>query len=104
MIAADLPPVPVGLGLREYHISVYRPAVRPGGVAFTMTNYGEDAHDLQVVGPGGYRSAVSPDVRALGGHVRFRVTLRRPGTYQLLCVKPGHVKRGMRTTLRVTRR
>jgi hypothetical protein len=104
VIAADLPPVPVGLGLREYHISVYRPAVRVGAVAFTMTNYGEDAHDLQVVGPGGYRSSVSPDVAGLGGRLRFRVTLRRPGTYQLLCVKPGHVKRGMHTTLRVTRR
>jgi plastocyanin len=104
VIAAPPPPVPVGLGLREYHISVYRPAVPVGAVAFTMTNYGEDAHDLQVLGPGGYRSAVSPDVAGLGGRLRFRVTLRRPGTYRLLCVKPGHVKLGMRTTLRVTRR
>ena len=103
MIAAEPPAASVGLGLREYHISVYRPAVRAGRVTFTMTNFGDDAHDLQVAGPGGYRSSVSPDVATLGGRLRFRVTLRRPGTYQLLCVKPGHVKLGMRATLRVNR-
>lgn len=104
MIAATPPPVPVGVGLREYRISVYRPAVRVGRVVFNLTNFGEDAHDLQVRGPRGYRSRISPDVGAAGGRLAFRVTFTRPGTYQLLCPKPGHVKLGMRTTLRVTRR
>jgi hypothetical protein len=98
------PATPVGLGLREYRISVYRPSVPAGRVAFTMTNFGEDAHDLQVTGPNGYRSAVSADVPALGGRLRFVLQLRRPGTYRLLCVKPGHLDKGMKATLRVRRR
>ena len=102
MIAAAPPPLPVGLGLREYRITVYRPAVRVGRVVFNMTNFGEDAHDLQVRGPRSYKSRVSPDV-AGGGRLAFRVTFTRPGTYRLLCVKPGHVKLGMHATLRVTR-
>jgi uncharacterized cupredoxin-like copper-binding protein len=38
-----------------------------------------------------------------GGHLAFALTLRRSGTYRLLCVKPGHLALGMRATLRVTR-
>jgi plastocyanin len=102
VIAAAPPPVPVGIGLREYRISVYRPAVRVGRVVFNMTNFGEDAHDLQVRGPHGYRSRTSADVPA-SARLAFRVTFTRPGTYRLLCVKPGHVKLGMRATLRVSR-
>jgi plastocyanin len=102
--ASAAPATPVGLGLREYHISVYRPTVHAGRVAFNMTNFGEDKHDLQVVGPGGYRSAVSHDVDPFGGRLRFTVNLRRAGTYRLLCVKPGHVALGMKATLRVVHR
>jgi uncharacterized cupredoxin-like copper-binding protein len=32
------------------------------------------------------------------------VTLRRAGTYRLVCLKPGHAAKGMRATLRVVRR
>lgn len=94
----------VGLGMREYRISVYRRTVRTGRVSFNITNFGDDAHDLQVVGPRGYRSKVSADVAPLGGRLRFRASLRRPGTYRLLCVKPGHLAAGMRAKLKVTSR
>jgi uncharacterized cupredoxin-like copper-binding protein len=73
-------------------------------VAFNLTNFGEDAHNLRVTGPGGYRSAVSRDVEPGGGHLRFTVHLRRAGTYRLVCLKPGHAAKGMKATLRVTRR
>ena len=69
-----------------------------------MTNFGEDAHNLRVSGPGGYRSAVSRDVEPAGGHLRFTVHLLRAGTYRLVCLKPGHAAKGMKATLRVTRR
>ena len=69
-----------------------------------MTNFGEDAHNLRVSGPGGYRSAVSRDVKPGGGHLRFTVHLLRAGTYRLVCLKPEHAAKGMKATLRVTRR
>jgi hypothetical protein len=74
--------------MREYRFSVYRPSVHAGAVAFNMTNFGEDAHNLRVSGPGGYRSAVSRDVEP-GAHLRFTVHLLRAGTYRLVCLKPG---------------
>ena len=104
LLAAAGPATPVGLGMREYRYSVYRSSVHAGTVSFNMTNFGEDAHNLRVTGPGGYRSAVSRDVAPGGGHLRFTVNLRRAGTYRLLCLKPGHAAKGMKATLRVVRR
>jgi plastocyanin len=93
--------VAVGVAEREWGISSYRAKVRPGGVRFNVTNFGEDAHNLQVVGPHGYRSAVTPDIKA-HQHYSLTLTLRRPGVYRLVCTKPGHAQRGMRTALRVS--
>jgi plastocyanin len=103
VIAAAPPPLPVGVGLREWSVAMYRTRARPGAVKLNLTNFGEDAHDLQVFGPGGYRSARSPEVAPFGGRETLRVTLRRTGTYRLLCMKPGHAEQGMRATLRVRR-
>jgi plastocyanin len=103
LVALAFPSTPVGLGMREYRFSVYRPSVHAGRITFNMTNFGEDAHNLRLTGPGGYRSAVSPDVEA-GERARFTVHLRRAGTYRLVCLKPGHAAKGMRATLRVVRR
>jgi plastocyanin len=97
-------PTSVGLGMREYRYSVYRSSVHAGTIAFNMTNFGEDAHNVRLSGPGGYRSAVSRDVEPGGGHLRFTVHLRRAGTYTLVCLKPGHAAKGMKAKLRVTRR
>lgn len=97
---AASPLTPVGVAEREWRISAYRESVRRGRVSFNIHNYGEDAHNLQVVGPHGYRSAITPDIEADEDR-SLRVTLRRPGTYRLLCVKPGHVAKGMRATLKV---
>jgi plastocyanin len=97
---AASPLSPVGVAEREWRVGAYRESVRHGRVAFNVHNYGEDAHNLQVVGPHGYRSRITPDVEP-GGNATLRTLLRRPGTYTLLCVKPGHVAKGMRTTIRV---
>jgi plastocyanin len=90
----------VGVSAREYRFGIYRPVVPRGAVRLNVHDFGEDAHDVQVVGPHGYRSAVSPDV-APGGNLSFTVRLRRPGVYLLLCRKPGHLASGMRAELRV---
>ena len=102
-VALALPSTSVGLGMREYRFSVYRPTVHAGRVTFNMTNFGEDAHNLRLTGPDGYRSSVSHDVAA-GQRARFTVHLLRAGTYRLVCLKPGHAAKGMKATLRVVHR
>jgi len=92
--------VPVGVGAREYRFGVYRSSVPAGAVRFNVHDYGEDAHNLMVLGPKGYRSSVSPDV-VPGQTLALRVMLRRPGRYTLICVKPGHAAKGMKATIRV---
>jgi len=99
-LAVATAPVPVGVGAREYRFGVYRHVVPRGAVRFNLHDFGEDAHNLMVFGPGGYRSAASPDVNP-GADVSFQVRLARRGTYRLVCVKPGHATRGMRATLKV---
>jgi uncharacterized cupredoxin-like copper-binding protein len=100
LVAAALAATPVGIGESEYQIDVYRPVVHAGAVRFNVSNDGEDPHDLQVVDPRGRAIAQSPDVRS-GDRFTLRAHLRRPGTYVLLCTKPGHAALGMRATLRV---
>jgi plastocyanin len=100
LAAAAIGAVPVGVATHEYRFGLYRTTVRPGPVRFNLHDFGEDAHNLVVLGPRGYRSAVSPDV-VPGRDVAFDVRLRRRGTYRLVCVKPGHAAKGMRATLRV---
>ena len=92
--------VPVGVGAREYRFGVYRASVPVGRVQFNLHNYGEDAHDLALRGPDGFRSAVSPDV-VPGQTLAVTVTLRRRGTYTLVCLKPRHAAAGMKATIRV---
>jgi plastocyanin len=104
VLAASAHTTPVGLGMREYRFSLYRPTVHAGRVVFNMTNFGEDKHNVRLSGPHGYRSSVSPEVEPFGGKVRFRVNLRRAGTYRLVCLEPGHAAEGMKATLRVVRR
>jgi len=98
--AAAAAPTSVGIGAHEFRFGIYRSAVPAGRVRFNIHSFGEDAHNLLVLGPRGYRSAVSPDVLP-EQDVRFEVRLRRRGTYHLVCVKPGHAAKGMRATLRV---
>jgi uncharacterized cupredoxin-like copper-binding protein len=100
LLASVAAVTPVGVAEREWRISSYRAVVPRGQVSFNVHNFGEDAHNLQVTGPRGYRSAVTPDIDA-GENARLLVTLRRPGKYLLLCVKPGHVAKGMRAAVRV---
>jgi hypothetical protein len=94
-------PSAVGIGLREYSISVYRGSVPAGRVAFNSKNFGEDSHNIQVLGPKGFHSAVSPAVAPFGGRDRFTVTLKRPGTYTLICTLSDHAALGMKAKLKV---
>lgn len=92
----------VGVGEREFRISLYRPTVPAGAVRFNVRNFGEDAHDLAVRDRRGRVLAASPEIRA-GRTATVRVRLRRAGRYTVFCTLLDHEARGMRATLRVKR-
>jgi plastocyanin len=92
----------VGVSQREFRISLYRREVAPGTVRFNVTNFGEDAHDLAVLAPGGPPIAVSAEIKS-GRRATLTVRLARPGTYRVLCTLADHAARGMSTRLRVRR-
>ncbi|HWI21059.1 MAG TPA: plastocyanin/azurin family copper-binding protein [Baekduia sp.] len=94
----------VGLGLREYRISVYRASVPTGRVVFNLKNFGEDRHDVQISGPGGYLSPKSREVTPFGGTDKLKVRLRRSGTYTLICTLPAHADLGMKAKIKVKKR
>ncbi len=95
----------VGIGEREFRISVYRKHILPGKVRFNIQNYGEDAHDLRVIGPKGTGviRGTSPEVKA-GQKYTLKATLRRRGLYRLVCTLADHESRGMVSYVRVVRK
>jgi hypothetical protein len=90
---------PVGVGLREFRISLYRTRVHPGVVKLNLRNFGEDVHDV-AVRRAGRTYARSAELRSDTRGV-VRVRLRRRGRYTLVCLQADHARRGMRATLRV---
>lgn len=101
--AAAPSPTAVGVGAREFSLSLYRTTVEPGTVRFNLTNFGEDGHDLTVVAPGGRVAAHVAEVKGAGGRGSVEVRLAKAGRYRLLCTVADHAQRGMKATLRVRR-
>ena len=63
---------------------------------FNVSNLGEDAHNLQVRGPHGYRSSVTPDIGS-GRDFTLTAHLRRPRRLHAHSApKPGHAAKGMK--------
>jgi plastocyanin len=93
----------VGVGEREWRVSLYRTKVPPGVVRLNAHNYGEDAHDLAVRNSAGrvlgHLSEIRPDRTDT-----LRVRLRRPGRYVVFCTLEGHETKGMRARLTVKKR
>jgi plastocyanin len=96
-------PVAIGVGAREFSLSLYRAKVKPGAVRFNVTNFGQDGHDLVVVAPNGKVVGRLSELKGSGGRGNVEVALRRPGTYALYCTIADHAARGMRAKLRVVR-
>ena len=103
LFAAGQPPTAVGVGEREWRISLYRSEVPTGRVKLNVRNFGEDGHDLAI------RTASGRVLGAIG-EVRPRrsatlsVRLRKPGRYRVFCSLEGHEAKGMHAVLRVKRR
>jgi plastocyanin len=94
-------PLAIGIAEREFHISSYRSTVKPGPVRFYVSNLGQDTHNLVVRGPRGF-SAATTEIKA-GQRATLTATLRRPGTYVLLCTRANHARIGMKAKLVVLR-
>jgi FtsP/CotA-like multicopper oxidase with cupredoxin domain len=103
MMWADLPPTPVGVGEREWRVSLYRSHVPTGVVHLNARNFGEDGHDLAVRTSGGRVLKTLPELKP-GTTGTLRVRLRKPGRYVVFCSLAGHEARGMHAVLRVKRR
>jgi hypothetical protein len=101
--AAGHPPTAVGVGEREWRISLYRGKVPTGRVTFNVRNFGEDGHDLAVRNGEGRVLGAIGEVRP-GRSAKLSVRLRKPGRYRVFCSLAGHEALGMRAVLRVVER
>ena len=90
-------PVTLGIAEREFRISTYADTVKRGPVKFNVTNFGQDTHNLVIIGPRHFR-VNGPDVQP-GGRASVGATLRRPGTYYLICTRANHRKLAMHAKL-----
>ncbi len=91
----------VGVGAREFRLAVYRDSAPRGVLRFNLANYGEDVHNLVVRDRDGRQVARSQEARA-GQRTTLRVRLAA-GRYRLVCDLADHERRGMRTSILVTR-
>ena len=103
LLAAALAATPVGVGEREWRISLYRSKVPTGRVKFNVRNFGEDGHDLAVRNRHGRVLGTMPELRP-GQTDSLTVRLRRPGRFVVFCSLEGHEELGMRARLTVVKR
>jgi hypothetical protein len=96
-------PTPVGVGEREWRVSLYRSHVHTGRLRLNVRNFGEDRHDLAVRTRSGRVLATLHELRP-GQTGTLAVRLRTRGRYVVFCSLAGHEARGMHAVLRVTRR
>ena len=101
--AALLAPTPVGVGEREWRISLYRSHVPTGVVHLNARNFGEDGHDLAVRTADGRLLGLLPELKP-GRSGTLSLKLRKPGRYRLFCSLDGHEAKGMHAVLRVKKR
>lgn len=89
----------VGAGLREFRVTLYRGSVKPGIVAFSVHNFGQDPHDLAVKRLGHRYAKAARLLPGESGTLRAR--LMKPGRYTVYCTLAGHAAKGMRAIIRV---
>jgi len=92
-------PAAVTVKLSEWKVELSRPSIKPGSVAFTITNVGSIPHAFEVEGKGVERET---EVIQPGSSTTLTLELK-PGTYELYCpIGDGsHEKLGMMTHLQV---
>ena len=89
----------VGVSETEWRITLGRARAPHGRIAFTITNYGQDDHNV-AIRRNGVQYATTGRIPS-GERRTLAVTLTRPGIYNVVCTLPGHRRLGMITQLTV---
>jgi plastocyanin len=88
---------------QEWSLWPSRPSIKAGTVIVQLWNRGEDAHDLRVrrLSRGAMVGSTQRDAVAQSGKLSQASWHLSPGTYELYCSMPGHLKKGMHTRITV---
>lgn len=88
---------------QEWSLWPSRPSVKAGRLIVQLWNRGQDAHDLRVrrLSRGAMVGGTQSDAITQSGKVSQASWHLSPGTYELYCSMPGHLKRGMHTRITV---
>jgi hypothetical protein len=86
---------------QEWSLWPSRQAVAAGPVVVQLWNRGEDAHDVRIRPLHGGRMTGHAQGVAItaSGKISQAAWRLAPGTYELYCSMPGHLRRGMHTRL-----
>jgi uncharacterized cupredoxin-like copper-binding protein len=88
---------------QEWSLWPSRPTVRAGKLIVQLWNRGQDAHDLRIrrLRRGTMVGGTQGDSVTQSGKISQATWHLAPGTYELYCSMPGHLKRGMHTRITV---
>jgi uncharacterized cupredoxin-like copper-binding protein len=88
---------------QEWSLWPSRPSVKAGKLIVQLWNRGEDAHDLRIrrLSRGAMVGRTQGDAITQAGKVSQAAWHLSPGTYELYCSMPGHLRRGMHTRITV---
>jgi len=86
---------------QEWSLWSSRASLPPGQVIVQLANRGQDSHDLRIrrLRDGrmsGRAQSLRPTLSGSLGQATWRL---RPGRYELYCSMPGHLKKGMHSTV-----
>jgi uncharacterized cupredoxin-like copper-binding protein len=88
---------------QEWSLWPSRPSIKAGTVIVQMWNRGQDSHDLRVrrLSHGAMVGRTQGDAITQSGKLSQATWRLSPGTYELYCSMPGHLKKGMHTRITV---
>ena len=88
---------------QEWSLWPSRPSVKAGTVIVQLWNRGQDSHDLRVrrLSHGAMVGRTQADAITQSGKLSQATWRLSPGTYELYCSMPGHLKKGMHTRIAV---
>jgi uncharacterized cupredoxin-like copper-binding protein len=97
------PPARLLVYAQEWSLWPSRPSVKPGTVIVQLWNRGQDAHDLRIrrLRRGAMVGRTQGDAITQSGKVSQASWRLSPGTYELYCSMPNHLKRGMHMRIAV---
>jgi uncharacterized cupredoxin-like copper-binding protein len=109
MSSAKLPPATGAAPARllvyaqEWSLWPSRPSVKAGRLIVQLWNRGQDAHDLRIrrLSHAAMVGRTQGEAVTQSGKLSQASWHLAPGTYELYCSMPGHLKRGMHTRITV---